>query len=183
MTDRFTSLQGKCLVATPKLNHTMWEESVIYIVEHDEINGAMGFVLNRPSRSTTQKIFDQLHILSYPNHSDVLYLGGPVRENNIYMIHSGNWYSASTQPVDSRLSWSYDDFMIEKMAMHDEPDEWNMYAGCASWHSGQLESELVDGSWLTIDASPAIIFSSKKSQLWPICVEIYGQTMIDEHFA
>ena len=67
--------------------------------------------------------------------------------------------------------------------MMDTPREWMMFAGYSSWAPGQLEKEIAEGSWLTIAANPAIVFSSKKSQLWTICVEIYGQTMIDEFFA
>lgn len=177
------SLRGKCLVATPQLHHTMWEETVVYLAEHDQTSGAMGFVLNRPSRTPVDALFEQMQIEHAPIHGDSVYLGGPVKENSIYMLHSGDWYSASTKPVDTQLSWSYDNFMLEKMAMNDEPDEWSMFAGCCSWTPGQLESELDRGSWLTIDANPAIVFSSKKSQLWTLCIEIYGQTMIDSHFA
>lgn len=177
----FQSLKGKCLVASPYLDNTVWEKTVIYIVEHDT-DGAVGFVLNRPSKTSVNAILTEITTRFEDGYSQVVHLGGPVKENNVYMLHSGDWYSASTQPATSDISWSYDEFMLEKMRCGDTPQEWCMFVGCSSWSSGQLEAEIALDSWLTIDANPAIVFASKKSDLWELGVEIAAQKMIDTYF-
>lgn len=175
-------LKGKCLVATPQLHHTMWEECVIFMTEHDD-KGAVGFVINRPSATSINRLLEEYNHTSHAaDFSDLIHLGGPVRERNIAMIHSGDWYSSSTRPVTTNISVSFDDFMLEKLALYDIPEEFLMIAGSAGWSPGQLEKEIKDGSWLVVDANPAIIFSSKKSQLWSLCLEIYSQTMFDDYF-
>ena len=36
--------------------------------------------------------------------------------------------------------------------------------------------------WLTIDANPAIVFSSKKEELWNITIDIYSQQQVENFF-
>jgi putative transcriptional regulator len=176
-------LKGKCLIATPRLHNSMWQETVIFLTAHESNGGAVGYVINRPSGTSINKLLEEFNhtgqIIDFP---DPIYLGGPVKERNISMIHSGDWYSSSTRPVTKHISLSYDDFMIEKMAMYESPNEFLMLAGSSNWAPGQLEKEIEEGSWLVVDANPAIIFSSKKDQLWSLCLEIYSQTMFDEFF-
>ena len=177
----FRSLKGKCLVASPHLHNTVWEKTVIYLVDHDE-EGAVGFVLNRPSRTSVNAILTEVTEKFEDGYSQVVNLGGPVKENNVYMLHSGDWYSASTQPATADISWSYDEFMLQKMRCGDTPREWSMFVGCSSWSAGQLETELALDSWLTIDATPAIVFASKKSELWTLGVEIAAREMVQTFF-
>jgi putative transcriptional regulator len=176
------ALKGKLLVATPKLNRTMWEESVILVAQHSEQMGADGYVINRPSNTPINKLYQELDFHNTPNFPQLIRMGGPVRENNIAMIHSGEWYSASTQPITRSVSYSYDDFMLEKMAMMDTPYEYLMLAGMSQWAPGQLEREIKNGSWLVIDSNPAIVFANKPEKTWVNCLEIYSQTMFDEFF-
>ena len=175
-------LKGKCLVATPQLTHTMWEECVIYITDHDS-SGAKGYVINRPSQSSINKLLDEFNYTAHgSNFPDIIHMGGPLKERNITMLHSGNWYSSSTVPVTNDISISGDDFMLEKMALHDSPEEFLMLAGHAGWAPKQLETEVTRGSWLVVDANPAIVFSSKKSQLWSLCLEIYSHSLFEDYF-
>ena len=174
------ALKGKCLVATPKLNNTMWEESVILLSEHSQHLGSKGFVINRPSTTSINKLLEQLDMYSTPDFPEVVHLGGPVRERSIAMVHTGEWYSASTTPINANISYSWDDFMLEKMCMLDCPHQFTMLAGSAQWAPGQLEREIAKGSWLTVDAPTELIFSESKEDIWPQCVKLYSQTMFDE---
>ena len=175
------ALRGKLLVATPKLKRTMWEESVILLTQHSAA-GAVGYVINRTSNTTINTLYNNLDYYNNPDYSQLIRLGGPVRERSISMLHSGDWYSASTQPVTSAISHSYDDFMLEKMAMLDTPQEFIMLAGSAQWAPRQLEKELAQGSWLTLESNTAIVFANKPENTWANCLEIYSQTMFDEFF-
>jgi len=175
-------LKGKCLVATPKLKNTMWEESVIFLTDYSKQLGSKGFVINRPSTTSINKLLEQLDMYSTPDFPEAVHLGGPVRERSIAMVHTGEWYSASTTPVTGQISYSWDDFMLEKMCMMDCPREFTMLAGMAQWAPGQLEKELAKGSWLTVDASPELVFLEVKEDIWPEAVKLYSQTMFDEFF-
>lgn len=171
---------GKCLVATPKLNKTMWEETVILLSQHSDKIGTQGHVINRTSTTSVSKLFNDLGFHGHINIPGHIHLGGPVKERNISMIHSGEWYSASTMPVTPYISFSYDDFMIEKMCMGDIPDHFVMLAGAAQWAPAQLEQEIDNGSWLVIDSDVNLIFSNKED-IWTECVKHYSQSMFNDY--
>jgi putative transcriptional regulator len=63
-----------------------------------------------------------------------------------------------------------------------EPKEWMMLAGKSAWAPGQLEAELEQNCWLTLDAVPAIVYTSGTDQLWDLCVDLCGQEMINTYF-
>lgn len=174
-------LRGHLLVATPQLQHSPFRETVVYLSEHDR-NGAQGYVLNRPSLITVGKLMDNFEVECAARYEDRIWLGGPVGERHIHMLHTPDWYSASTRSVDPNFAVSRDTFMLEKLSTMDTPREWMMFAGFSAWAAGQLESELSHNSWLTLPANPAVVFSSKKSELWNLCVELCAQNMVDNYF-
>jgi putative transcriptional regulator len=175
------SLAGKLLVATPKLDGSPFRQCVIFVGEHNR-NGAKGYVLNRPTMVTVSKLFNHLGIETVANFPDKLYHGGPVNERCVYMVHTPEWYSSSTTHINTDFAASRDTFMFEKMSEFNMPEEWQMFAGQSTWSPGQLENEIDQDNWMTLAATPALVFASKKTQLWEIAVELCGQQMINNYF-
>ena len=174
--------KGKLLVATPRLDRDMFRKTVIFVYDHSK-TGSQGFVINRPSPTTTVgKLFENNSVHSLAHVDDKLHHGGPVGERNISMLHSGEWYSQNTVPVNKYFSVSSDTHMLEKMSMMNEPKEWMMLAGKSTWGSGQLEAELEQNCWLTLDAVPAIVYTNGTDHLWDLCVDLCGQEMINTYF-
>ena len=56
-----SSLQNHFLIAMPNLADSFFYRSVIYICEHDK-NGAMGLIINRPTRVMLEELLSHLHI-------------------------------------------------------------------------------------------------------------------------
>lgn len=173
-------MQGRLLVASPKLDSGIFSRTVALVTEHNR-TGTQGVVLNRPSGTTVGKLLSET---GHPDAgwSDIILMGGPIRERSISLLHTNDWYSASTHAINDTFSISNDTFMLDKLAMHNTPREWLMIAGSAGWAPGQLENEIDRDLWLTLDANPAIVFSSKKDELWNIAIEIYSQTMVETFF-
>ncbi len=46
--------------------------------------------------------------------------------------------------------------------------------GYASWGEGQLESEIGENSWLTVDADPALIFDTPLAQRYEKAMALLG---------
>ncbi|MCV5332961.1 YqgE/AlgH family protein, partial [Escherichia coli] len=55
-----------------------------------------------------------------------------------------------------------------------EPSDYLVALGYSGWSAGQLESELVENSWLTIEATPEIIFNTPINERWKKAVEKLG---------
>jgi putative transcriptional regulator len=176
------TLQGKLIIASPKLNSGMFAGTVILITDHSP-EGTIGVVLNRPSKTRVNSLLTDLNLSNISSSSDdLIYMGGPIQERNVWLLHTPEWYSASTHRVSRHFSISNDTFMLEKMAMDNFPLEWAMYAGTAGWAPGQLDTEIKQDLWLTLDANPALVFSSNKENLWSLSIEVYSQTMVENFF-
>ncbi len=54
------------------------------------------------------------------------------------------------------------------------PEQFMVTLGYAGWGPGQLEKELQDNSWLTIEANSDIIFKTPIEQRWQKATEMLG---------
>ena len=54
-----------------------------------------------------------------------------------------------------------------------------MALGYAGWSAGQLEQELLDNSWITVEASEEIIFNTPEDKMYQAALKLLG---IDEGF-
>ena len=46
--------------------------------------------------------------------------------------------------------------------------------GYAGWEPGQLETELTENSWLTVEADPKVIFDTPIAERWKVAVQMLG---------
>lgn len=179
--------KGKLLVAHPSLEGTMFERSVIYLYQDNEY-GSAGLMLNKISEYTVDyllehKGFDGTH------KGNRVYVGGPLQTTSITLLHTDDFTSKNTKYVDNNICISSDNFMLEKIAMGNEPWEWRMLVGICGWSPMQLIMEIEGNklkrrqpSWLTTDADTSIIFEYDGDQQWEKAVELCSTKMFDEYF-
>src|SRR5688572_10558721 len=71
------SLQGRLLVASPKLRDPNFARSVVLLIRHGD-DGALGLILNRPLETSFRELWS--NVSETPcKHKGSLYLGGPVK--------------------------------------------------------------------------------------------------------
>jgi putative transcriptional regulator len=159
-----TTLTGRLLVATPSLEDPNFDRTVVLILQHDEEDGAMGLVLNRPSGLPLDDELGPWGALAAP--PDEVFIGGPVQPEVAIAL---GWLTADAgvpegvQPVMDRvgvvdLRRSPVDFP-QLMAIR-------VYAGYAGWSAGQLEGEIAQGAWFTLDADPWDPATADPDNLW-----------------
>lgn len=179
---------GSLLIAHPNLpKGNPFYRTVIYIY-NDNPGGTTGLILNKP---TTYPLYKILRGYGFPGDNIIgqVYFGGPVTEHKLHLIHSSDWYSKSTLPVDSNVSITSDSFMIEKLATGFGPREWRMTGGICAWQAGQLNLEISgkppyrpENSWLTATANHAIVFDHDGEEQWKKAVQLSSEQMIDSFF-
>ena len=161
-------LTGKLLVATPFLFDSRFFHSVIYICGHDA-NGAIGLVINRllPSISF-EELLRQIDVLEFPQSiPDVsIYYGGPIEMGRGFVLHTNDYQSNSTVPIDDSISITATLDIIKAIAQGNGPDKSLLALGYTGWISGQLEQEIMDNSWLSIDPSTSLIFDMPIDEKW-----------------
>jgi len=153
------SLKGHLLIASAALIDPNFRQTVVLMVHHDS-EGALGLVLNRSSDMALGELWEK--IASSPCQSEqLLNFGGPV-EGPLMAVHTHKDLSES-----EILPGVY--FSVQKDNLNEivtrEDNSFRVFVGNAGWAGGQLEAELEQGSWYTLEASPSHVFGNDED-LW-----------------
>ena len=147
-----SSLAGNLLVSTPRLVDPNFWRTVILMLHHDE-TGGVGLVLNRP---TFERVSDHLETWSGAvAEGDVVFYGGPVEPDmGIALTTNSQGEPASVPGV----------FLADMTADPPATGETRIYSGYSGWGSKQLETEVAEGSWYVVPASPDDPFADPDMQ-------------------
>ena len=157
--------KGKFLVASRQLIDSNFQETVVLLIEYG-MEGAMGLVINRPSRVKLARLFPDIEELK--QREDTVCLGGPVAVNQMLMLIGSPKTPQGSIPViqDVYLSSSLEELMrLIKNA--DKNERFRIFAGYSGWAASQLDFERTRGDWHVLKADAGAIFTQNPSELWP----------------
>lgn len=165
------SLKGSLLIASPGLADPNFSRTVVLIVEHNE-EGALGVVLNRPGKVSVSDLWSSLS--SEPCGCDSkTFVGGPVQENSVLILHGFEDLSSGSQEVISGVYLGSELSLLEMILARSgdtSPEvvsgSFRLYCGYAGWGAGQLDQEMDSGGWLTLPAKLEHIFQADTDELW-----------------
>lgn len=163
------------LIAMPAMAETCFSKTITYICEHNE-QGALGIVINRTFDLTLENLFDQLEIPcinSLLKGLPVLF-GGPVQLDRGFVLHhpTGDWQSTLSTSHELGLTTSLD--ILQAIANGEGPKQVLVTLGYSGWAPGQIEHELAQNDWLTVRASPRIIFELMPDERLPAAMQLLG---------
>ena len=161
------SLQNYFLVAVPSLNDSVFERSIIYICEHNE-KGAMGIMLNVPLDLDVCQLLTQMKMenASFSLSGKSVFSGGPVSTDRGFVLHTPmDGFHASLSLTDELMMTTSLD-ILSTLGTSAEPKQYMIALGYAGWEKGQLEEEIRENTWLTVPASPDIIFDIPYEDRW-----------------
>ena len=147
------------LIAMPAMADPHFSRTLTYICEHND-QGALGIVVNRPLEMTLQALLEQVSIPPAGGKfkSVPIHFGGPVQVDRGFVLHTplGQWQSTLAVNPEIGLTTSKD--ILQAVARGEGPGKLFVTLGYAGWAPGQLEHELALNAWLTVQASPDVIF-------------------------
>jgi putative transcriptional regulator len=172
------------LIAMPGLADQTFNRSVVYLCEHSE-RGALGLVINKPSDMNLKGLFEKIELhLSRPELGEApVFHGGPVQTERGFVLHEPVFAHgdkpdesvyASTMTIPGGLEMTTSKDVLEALATGAGPRKVLVSLGYAAWEQGQLESELAENSWLTVDADPAVIFDTPIEQRYDRALLLLG---------
>lgn len=172
------NLTNQFLIATPKMDASLFERSVIYICQHDP-QGAMGIMINHPIEPRLKDILRHLDIQYQPDfvaQDQIVYAGGPVQIEHGFVLHTpiGNWKTSITLTDELAVTTSRD--VLEAMSLNHGPQQTMIALGYAGWEANQLEEEILDNVWLTTPANLELIFNTPPKQRWAQAIQLTGVT-------
>ncbi len=160
-------LIGLLLVATPEMADPRFEESVIYMISHDQ-TGAMGLVINRPVAEGP--LADLLKGLGHESPgvkgTVSIHYGGPVETERLFILHSNDYAAKATTFVGNGLGVTSDSGILQAIARGKGPRQKLFIFGYAGWSPGQLEGEIKTGAWFSIPAEISLIFNGDAESKW-----------------
>jgi putative transcriptional regulator len=167
--DEFESLKGTLLVASPALRDPNFLRTVVVVAEHTA-EGAMGFVLNRPTPIAVTEALP--HLDGVVEEGALVYLGGPVQPEAAMAL-------AELEDPDEAAAIAFGD--IGFLRADAEPGDLQggvrrlrVFAGYSGWGAGQLEAELEEEAWILEPARPDDVFASDPEALWSAVLERKG---------
>ena len=161
-------LDGQMLVAMPGIRDETFARSIIYVCAHSS-EGAMGIIVNKPAEDVRfPDLLVQLKIIRAeqairlpPPVSDTLVLaGGPVETGRGFVLHSADFFDATSLPVDEGLCLTATTDVLRAIAEGGGPESRLLALGYAGWGAGQLESEISANGWLHCAADNELIFGN-----------------------
>ena len=163
------------LIAMPAMADTCFSKTLTYICEHNE-QGALGIVINRVVDLTLENLFNQLNIPCEKSDRKGLpvLFGGPVQLDRGFVLHqpAGDWQSTITTNHELGLTTSLD--ILRAIANGEGPDNVLVTLGYSGWAPGQIEHELTQNAWLTVTASPSIMFELSPEERLPAAMRMLG---------
>lgn len=176
------NLTNHFLIAMPAMEDEVFGRSVVYMCEHSE-KGALGLVVNKPSDIRISNLFDKVELpLDRPDlASQPVYHGGPVQTERGFVLHdavageaTAESVYASTLSIPGGLEMTTSRDVLEALSSGAGPKRVFVSLGYASWGQGQLESELAENSWLTVEARSDIIFDVPIERRYDAALALLG---------
>lgn len=174
-------LSGQMLIAMPGIGDPRFERSLILVCAHDP-DHAMGIAVNRPVEGlTVPDLLERLEIRTTDDLDEgMVLLGGPVEMERGFVVHTDDYHAEHSLGVEGGLALTTTREVLEAMGRQDPtPRRAILTLGYAGWGKGQLEREIRENVWLTVDADEALVFDDDYETKW---TRALGKLGIDPQF-
>ncbi|GAB2462729.1 MAG: YqgE/AlgH family protein [Comamonas sp.] len=179
-----SNLTHHFLIAMPSLQDEIFGRSVVYVCEHSD-KGALGLVINKPAAITLSHLFDKVDmVLRRDDLKDEPVLqGGPVHTERGFVLHDriaiessdpNESAYASTLAIPGGLEMTTSRDVLEALSTGAGPGRVLVTLGYSSWSEGQLESEIAENAWLTVDADTRVIFDTPVEERYDRALGLLG---------
>ncbi len=153
---------GKVLLAEPFMLDPNFKRSAVLLCEHSE-EGSVGFIMNKPLNMRIDELID-----GFPEFDSEVFFGGPVQTDTIHYIHNAGGLVEESVKVTDGVFWGGDfeklKFLISSNLIL--PQNIRFFVGYSGWTEGQLDDEMVYGSWVLADMDANYLFKSEPKKLW-----------------
>lgn len=135
----------------------------------------MGLVINRPCENINfPDLLNQLDI----NHTSsltegtaldniTLHEGGPVESGRGFILHSADYVQETTLIISETIALTATIDILTAIAAGEGPQDYLIALGFSGWSRGQLEKEILQNSWLSIEADEELVFRTDLELKFP----------------
>ena len=169
------SLNNQLLIAMPGMADPNFNSTVTLVCEHND-EGALGIVINRPTNLDLGGLFQQLSVDDADEKitSAPVLDGGPVGRERGFVLHTPSDEFEGSIPVSDDIQLTLSRDVLDSLAAGTGPQRSVVALGYAGWEPGQLEAEMLHNTWLTVPATPEILFEVPFEDRWASAAETLG---------
>jgi putative transcriptional regulator len=153
------------LVATPELEGSVFEQSVILVSPHEN-GAAMGVILNQPMPIDSAQIYPGDALLS---KAGVIHFGGPVDPTALlFLFRSSEKPTEAIHLFEDVYFSASRELLARQMKRPRDESGLQLFMGYSGWSIGQLQAEILRGSWNTVKPTSEHVFDSDREMLWQL---------------
>lgn len=172
------SFANQLLIAMPSMADPNFAHAVVYVCENQP-QGSVGLIINKPSTFPMSFIFRQLNIepMQIKLNERPILLGGPIQPERGFVIHkqAGGWSSSLVLRENVIITTSND--IIRAMAVDAGPQDSLVTLGYTGWSEHQLETEIMNDSWLVCPFSSELLYEIPFEKRWHYAGGLLGVDM------
>ena len=163
--------RGKILISEPFLIDFYFKRSVVLLAEHNE-EGTFGLILNKQVDIALKDV-----LYDFPEFNAPVYLGGPVKTDSLYFIHTLGEQLENSLEITEGLFWGGDIEAIKEMITLGKISvkDIKFFVGYSGWVSKQLDGELARNSWLVANIKARQVMETNPDKLWKESLKKLGK--------
>jgi putative transcriptional regulator len=165
-----TPAPGILLIADPFLKDPNFMRTVVFLCEHQN-EGSFGFVLNKQHDQYLDELMPDLEGVHLP-----VYYGGPVQKDTIHFLHTVPDLIPGGYEIIDGVYWGGDFETASNLLKNEVFDSTKIrfFLGYSGWSEAQLNNEVKEKSWLTVEATRKLVFHKKHDEIWKASLRHLG---------
>ncbi len=174
------NLTGQFLIAMPAMTDSYFSKTVTYICTHNQ-DGAMGIIINRSADISIANLLKQIKLEteSAPLVNKAVHFGGPVQIERGFILHEPNAEYDSNIVVNHAVALTTSKDILEASAEENGPLKMLIALGYAGWTAGQLENEVSQNAWLSLETADLqqihkLIFDADNADKFDLAMRLMG---------
>ena len=169
------NLTGQIIVSMPSLEDERFFKTVIYMCAHSS-EGSMGIIINKKiDYDLYPDLLEQLGI-DKPLDNKKLFIryGGPVESGRGFVLHSDEMIRKESLNIDKGIALTSTAEFFDDLSVGKGPKNSILALGYAGWEAGQLESEIMQNSWMNLAVDQNFLFDEEVSNKWSQAYKLIG---------
>jgi len=166
-------MKAGLLIASPQMLDPYFERAVVLLCNFDE-EGAVGVIINKAGPITIGDVTAEVKVAP-PLHADEeTWWGGPVGRGTCFVIWRGRTRGDEGWTISEEIAVSQSLQRLEDLVQRRK--HFHVSIGYAGWGAAQLTSEIERGSWLLVEADPALLFETPLDERYDRALALLGLT-------
>lgn len=140
-------MQGKILIAEPSVFGDQNFHRSVVILANSKRSNIIGFIVNKPLTYSINDVMPEI------TGDFELYHGGPVEQDNLFVIHNAGHLIPNSIKIDDNLFWggNFEKLIVLVNEGILKKNNIRFFLGYSGWSNEQLEEEIISKAWVMIE--------------------------------